>query len=583
KVESQSSSNACSIDVKEINDFDKTNGAASTLSYTSLFATKRRIQTSKINDTIVRVKIVQRSDFMITPEIFKEIGTISSLRHRNLNSFFGVCDNAPEFRIHWEYCSRESLHDVIQRSYLPVGWAFRFSMLIDIARGMKCLHNHHIIHSRLCSANCLVDEHWTCKVTDFGLDGLRFENNLEKIKTFINEHEPFVAPEYLGRPDLDFVPAMDVYSFGAIMYEVATRVDLAKELEACSGSSCFLKGTPRKTCFQEESYESNVAPERESYCELMRMCLGDIISRPNFFTIKKHLRKINPQQNNASATVKCTVDAYCLRLETLLEDRMKDLRTERRMTDQLLQSMLPKSVVEQLRLGHSIVPEAFEQCTIYFSDIVGFTSLSAKSTPLEVVGLLNKLYTEFDEVIDRYDVYKVETIGDAYMVASGVPRRNGCRHATAITDMSLDLVNVSRDFVIPHMPQEPLKIRVGIHSGPVCAGVVGLKMPRYCLFGDTVNTASRMESNGEAYKIHCSDTTHNLLEESGGFEFERRGTILVKGKGEMQTWWVLRRLREELDHDVCPLPAHFGQKAAIKEEAPVNILDAVKSSERFRE
>ncbi|GAA55367.1 guanylyl cyclase GC-E [Clonorchis sinensis] len=190
-----------------------------------------------------------------------------------------------------------------------------------------------------------------------------------------------------GRPDLDFVPAMDVYSFGAIMYEVATRVDLAK------------------------------------------------------------------------------VDAYCLRLETLLEDRMKDLRTERRMTDQLLQSMLPKSVVEQLRLGHSIVPEAFEQCTIYFSDIVGFTSLSAKSTPLEVVGLLNKLYTEFDEVIDRYDVYKVETIGDAYMVASGVPRRNGCRHATAITDMSLDLVNVSRNFVIPHMPQEPLKIRVGIHSG----------------------------------------------------------------------------------------------------------------------
>ncbi|KER27826.1 hypothetical protein T265_13710, partial [Opisthorchis viverrini] len=136
--------------------------------------------------------------------------------------------------------------------------------------------------------------------------------------------------------------------------------------------------------------------------------------------------------------------------------------------------MLPKSVVEQLRLGHSIAPEAFEQCTIYFSDIVGFTSLSAKSTPLEsilccfpflqVVGLLNKLYTEFDEVIDRYDVYKVETIGDAYMVASGVPRRNGCRHATAITDMSLDLVNVSRNFVIPHMPQEPLKIRVGIHS-----------------------------------------------------------------------------------------------------------------------
>ncbi|KAI8482299.1 Retinal guanylyl cyclase 1 [Branchiostoma belcheri] len=180
------------------------------------------------------------------------------------------------------------------------------------------------------------------------------------------------------------------------------------------------------------------------------------------------------------------------------------------------------SVADNLKRGLPVKPEAFTETTIYFSDIVGFTTISAMSEPMQVVDLLNDLYTTFDDVIRNYDVYKVETIGDAYMVVSGLPVRNGNRHAGEIATMSLDILHASGLFTIRHMPDVPLRIRIGLHSGPVVAGVVGITMPRYCLFGDTVNTASRMESTGMP----------------GEYKYEPRGKVLLKGKGHRTTYWL---------------------------------------------
>ena len=115
------------------------------------------------------------------------------------------------------------------------------------------------------------------------------------------------------------------------------------------------------------------------------------------------------------------------------------------------------------------------------------------------------------DIIDEHDVYKVETIGDAYMVVSGIPERNGNRHAGEIANLALDLLAATTTFKIRHMPEKQLQLRIGLHSGPAVAGVVGLKMPRYCLFGDTVNTASRMESGGLALRVHLSESVRNAL------------------------------------------------------------------------
>ncbi|GIY76827.1 soluble guanylate cyclase 88E [Caerostris darwini] len=187
----------------------------------------------------------------------------------------------------------------------------------------------------------------------------------------------------------------------------------------------------------------------------------------------------------------------------------------------------------------------FDSVTILFSDVVTFTEICSRITPMQVVSMLNSMYSIFDQLTEKHDVYKfqVETIGDAYMVVSGAPE-NEERHPEKICQMALDMVVVIGDLKDPSTG-DSLKIRVGVHTGPVVAGVVGLKMPRYCLFGDTVNTASRMESTSEALKIHISEKTRAKLDLSE-WDISDRGTITIKGKGEMKTYWLHGRLKPPL-------------------------------------
>ncbi|XP_037028069.1 uncharacterized protein LOC119068546 [Bradysia coprophila] len=232
-----------------------------------------------------------------------------------------------------------------------------------------------------------------------------------------------------------------------------------------------------------------------------------------------------------------------------LSIKAKELKREKKKSDTLLFQMLPLSVATQLKQTRKVPAEYYDDVTIYFSDIVGFTEIAAECTPLEVVTFLNSIYKVFDSRIECYDVYKVETIGDSYMVASGLPIKNGKKHISEIATMALDLLDATNLFKIPRRPSETLQIRSGIHCGSCVAGIVGTKMPRYCLFGDTVNTASRMETTGEALRIHITSEMNDALAAIGGFKTEHRGLIDVKGKGLMNTFWLTCR-------DGAPLPVH---------------------------
>ncbi|XP_043191299.1 soluble guanylate cyclase 88E-like isoform X2 [Amphibalanus amphitrite] len=237
-----------------------------------------------------------------------------------------------------------------------------------------------------------------------------------------------------------------------------------------------------------------------------------------------------------------------------LEESMRKLDEEMRRTDELLYQMIPKEVANRLRRGENPVDtcEVFESVTIIFSDVVTFTEICSRLSPMQVVSMLNSMYSIFDTLTELNGVYKVETIGDAYMVVAGAPEKRA-NHAESICDMALDMVEGITGLTDPSTGNH-IQIRVGVHSGTVVAGVVGLKMPRYCLFGDTVNTASRMESNSVAMKIHISETTKVRLGNS--YHTSERGEIQVKGKGSMKTYWLESRdgrrpLHEKITLEEC--------------------------------
>lgn len=217
--------------------------------------------------------------------------------------------------------------------------------------------------------------------------------------------------------------------------------------------------------------------------DLIRECWSENPElRPDFKSIRTKLRPLRKgMRPNIFDNMMAMMEKYANNLEQLVDERTDQLQEEKKKTEALLLEMLPRPVAEQLKRGNKVEAESYDMVTIYFSDIVGFTTMSAESTPLQVVDFLNDLYTCFDSIIGNYDVYKVETIGDAYMVCSGLPIRNGDIHAGEIASMSLHLLEAIREFKIRHRPNDTLKLRIGMHSGPVCAGVVGLKMPRYCL------------------------------------------------------------------------------------------------------
>ncbi|KAK5973885.1 Receptor-type guanylate cyclase gcy-5 [Trichostrongylus colubriformis] len=489
------------------------------------------------NDAVVTTKYpVTR----LTEEDYSRFPQMRKLDHDNVNRFIGLSIDGAEYLAIWRMCSRGTLQEIIVKGSLLFDPFFMLCIMRDIAEGLRYLHNSFIgCHGRLRSECCMVTDSWQVKISDYGLGSLREDERLKKKRML------WVAPEHLRLPETSPRASKegDIYSFAIIASEVVTRRaawNLHERKEKPDELLYMLKKGGPSAIRPDLNTEGEI---NVAVLHLIRDCWSEKpTERPNADTLCINLKTMMPEKkSNLMDHMFNMLEDYTTTLELDVEDRTKELQEEKKKADVLLGRMLPRQVADRLKLGQTVEPEGFDSVTVFFSDVVKFTQLAAKCTPYQIVNLLNDLYNGFDLIIEEHSVYKVESIGDGYLCVSGLPARNGCVHIKEIAQLSLSFMKFVDEFRISAIPRERVQLRIGINSGPCVAGVVGLSMPRYCLFGDTVNTASRMESNGKPGHIHLSKEAHDLLvnEYRAEYETQPRGEVIIKGKGVMETFWLL--------------------------------------------
>ncbi|CAG9531282.1 unnamed protein product [Cercopithifilaria johnstoni] len=514
----------------------------------------------------------QRRPIKFGREDLKLLSQIKAAVHDNLNVFIGMVFNQGEnMFIIWKSCSRGTIQDIIYNENLTLDEKFHAAFIRDITQGLEYLHSSPIgYHGSLSPWACLIDRSWMVKLTDF-----RIADPIERwekqgwisINALISDDDKsgpkqrtsvlYCAPEMLKNRELNrrsarhddwkkqpkfFHQAGDIYSFGMIMYEILFRslpypenTNINELIDMISDGS--------KTFPPRIIHPQNVHPD---LCALLEDCWSENLEvRPTIRRVQLNTKMVLKVKGSLVDQMMSVMEQYATNLEKLVADRTALLEEANIRADKLLSQLLPPYVANELKLGRSVPPKLFEMATVLFSDIVGFTKICSSSTPLEVVTMLNGLYSGFDECISRSGAYKVETIGDAYMVVSGIPEENGAKHIQCIADVALDMRKYLNNYQAPHL-RDKLQCRWGFHTGPAAAGVVGVISPRYCLFGDTVNEASRMESTGSPGKIQISSDARNFLMIHYPFYVcQERGMVEVKGKGTLLTYWLEKKLDDQ--------------------------------------
>jgi adenylate cyclase len=281
-------------------------------------------------------------------------------------------------------------------------------------------------------------------------------------------------------------------------------------------------------------------PDCQGDClkSLSRVIAGEKLNRVTAAFVSKDGKKISVEGNINCKFVEGKPVATRAIFRDITERLQAEaaLRYQQEQTERLLLNILPEPIADRLKQQASTIAEDFSEVSVMFADIVGFTQIASRLTPIDLIDLLNQIFSTFDRLSEKHGLEKIKTVGDAYMVVGGLPVRRD-DHAEAIAEMALDMQDAIAQF--RQETEKEFNIRIGINTGPVVAGVIGIKKFSYDLWGDTVNIASRMESHGIPGKIQVTAATYERLQEQ--YLFEKRGVIPVKGKGEMTTYFLKGR------------------------------------------
>ncbi|OQV14915.1 Atrial natriuretic peptide receptor 2 [Hypsibius exemplaris] len=475
---------------------------------------------------------------------FSELNKIRHVNISRMKAFYPLVSHLVFIR---PFYYKGSLSDLLSTMNAP-SWEYRGFLLSNVIQGLEFIHHSFLkLHGRLRSGVCMIDNRLNLQISEVEYTGTVQQmfgrsHNISGVSSN-DEFAFWQAPEFLRHPSLPLTQKGDIYSLSIIMQEITTwNSPYSVHMQMANASGYVL--TP-KMITQNVTEETEIlfrpTDARHPACSgglaaLIEACwAAQPEERPDIKTVRALLeRSEGVDKRTYAEKVLDQMQRNAVELEEIVEARTEDLQAERERCDQLLGEMLPAPVVRELRNGGIVEPENFEEVTICFSDVVGFNDFVSSTEPFSVVEFLSLMYNKFDAALSDYDVYKVETINDSYVVASGLPIRNANRHAREIPLMALHLLDLFQGFD----KNETLQVRFGINTGSVAGCVVGIRAPRYCLFGDAMNMASRMMSNSKALSIQLTSKTASYIMDDPCFALTCRGTISIKGKGDVTTYWL---------------------------------------------
>ncbi|XP_055342865.1 atrial natriuretic peptide receptor 1-like isoform X2 [Paramacrobiotus metropolitanus] len=460
------------------------------------------------------------------------------LNHPNVVPFLGLLPGFLCIKLITEYRKRRSLSDLLNNKTVKLDAWLKNSFVNHLAASLTFLHGSTIAcHGNLKTPNCIIDNYFILQLTDIDICRSQRTTVLasDVLKLLWN------APEVLRSP-IKFTQSKpaDLFSFGIVVQELYTEC-----LPYHSG-----RFTTQEYCTEIVNSVISVfhplfrwnkwqnCPENVKAL-IIGCCSESPDERYTIQQVQTFLSQ-HPEFHHGKSLMDDILDRmekYANELEEAVGAKTEAFLDEKRKCEQLLSDIFPEAVAKSLMSGNTVYPERYDSVTICFTGINNFPTLSTAFTPNQIVRFLNDLYTIFDAKISDYDVYKVETVADSYIVTSGLPLRNGYEHVRQIAQLARTLVLVGQQFQSIACKHHQLQLKIGFNTGPVATAVVGIRRPRYCIFGDTMNTASRMMSTGEVLKIHVSQSSKDALTRFGMY-CELRGTTSIKGKGQENTYWL---------------------------------------------
>jgi len=484
----------------------------------------------------VFVKRLAKRTVHLDRDVLLEIKLARDIHHSNVNPYLGVVVESPRVCLVSPYCAKGSLRDILANEDITLDWVFRLSFTTDIVLGMSEIHDAIGPMGNLTSYNVLVDRRWTCRISDYGLD--RFKEPNPIYMPTLSEDESYKrllwkAPELLSLTVNKKSKQGDVYGFGIILSEIITRT-LPYENYGYPPKDVI--HFVQRRCLPPFRPHVRLQTGLDGrMLDVMRRCWHEFpAERPTFDELRKRLKTIIKDRQDSENLVDNMLEMmekYTNHLERRVRERTEQLQGEKEKVESLLYTLLPKTVAQRLKMGELIPPESFQSVSLMLADIVDFSSITSASTPMQIIDVLNDVAKIFDTVIERLDAFKFDNYNEKFSIVSGCPKKNGIRHVRNIAMFALKVMSKMTIFRMRHRPHELLRLRICCHCGTVVGGLIGMKTPKYSVYGEAVSFLSHLEATGPPLRIQISPDFKEKLNDVGGFETILRGPAKVKGRG----------------------------------------------------